>query len=60
MHTMLIQDLKKSQRFTGQIQENNEVVHYYSAIGLTCPDNDLMLRLCDELFDFVIKLETDT
>ena len=35
MHTMLIQDLKKSQRFTGQIQENNEVVHYYSAIGLT-------------------------
>ena len=30
-------------------------------IGLTyCLDNDLMLRLCDELFDFVIKFDTDT
>ena len=27
MHTMLIQDFKKSLRFTGQIQESNEVVH---------------------------------
>ena len=25
---------------------------------LTCLDNNLMLRLCDELFDSVIKFET--
>ena len=29
-------------------------------VWLTYLDNDLMLRLCDELFDFVIKFETDT
>ena len=30
-------------------------------IGLTYSlDNDLMLRLCDEVFDFVIKFDTDT
>ena len=50
MHTILIQDFKKSQCFTeGQIQENKGVVHYlllYNVIG-------------DELFDFVIKFETD-
>ena len=39
MHTNLIEDFKKSQRFTeGQIQEKNGVVHclqHYSLIGLT-------------------------
>ena len=54
MHTILIQDFKKTKRFTeGQIQWNKGVVHCF--IALTCDWFDLLALIMTLCYGYVMN-----